>query len=73
MVLRVLEIYRSLQGETSRVGLPVVIIRLAGCNLSCRWCDTPEAKDGGLELPLLEVVERALALSRCPWPHDPGH
>lgn len=41
--LSVAEIYRSLQGETSRVGCPTVLVRLAGCPLRCVWCDTPGA------------------------------
>ncbi len=43
--LRVSEIFLSLQGESSRAGLPCVLVRLAGCNLSCAWCDTPHARN----------------------------
>lgn len=43
LTLNVYEIFRSLQGESSFVGLPCVFVRLAGCNLRCRWCDTLEA------------------------------
>lgn len=38
------EIFRSIQGESTFQGLPCSFIRLAGCNLDCRWCDTPYAK-----------------------------
>jgi 7-carboxy-7-deazaguanine synthase len=56
------EIYRSVQGETSFAGKPCTLVRLSGCNLRCRWCDTPQAFTGGTRMALGEVVERALAL-----------
>jgi len=40
------EIFYSLQGETTRTGFPSLFIRLAGCNLNCRWCDTAYARTG---------------------------
>ena len=57
------EIYRSIQGETSFVGRPCTLVRLSGCNLRCRWCDTPQAFQGGTRLPRAEVVRRALELA----------
>ncbi|MBV5325760.1 MAG: 7-carboxy-7-deazaguanine synthase QueE, partial [Rhodospirillaceae bacterium] len=45
--LRLTEVFLSLQGETSRAGLPTVFIRLAGCPLRCRWCDTTYSFQGG--------------------------
>ncbi|MBW2529183.1 MAG: radical SAM protein [Deltaproteobacteria bacterium] len=42
--LLVAEVFRSIQGESTFAGLPCTFIRLAGCNLRCRWCDTPEAQ-----------------------------
>lgn len=45
--LKISEIFHSLQGESSRVGLPTVFIRLTGCPLRCRWCDTEYAFQGG--------------------------
>ncbi len=45
--MRVYEIFRSIQGETTRVGLPMWFVRLAGCDQDCAYCDTPEARDAG--------------------------
>ncbi|HEY5789149.1 MAG TPA: 7-carboxy-7-deazaguanine synthase QueE [Gammaproteobacteria bacterium] len=45
--LRVTEIFCSLQGESRTVGLPTVFVRLTGCPLRCRWCDTEYAFSGG--------------------------
>ena len=47
MALRLTEIFFSLQGEASRVGLPTVFVRLAGCPLRCVWCDTTYSFTGG--------------------------
>ena len=55
------EIYRSLQGESTFVGLPCVFVRLTACHLRCRYCDTPHAFHQGETLGLDEVVDRALA------------
>lgn len=54
------EIYRSIQGETSFAGRPCVLVRLTGCNLRCRWCDTTQAFHGGKRMTRAEVLERAL-------------
>jgi 7-carboxy-7-deazaguanine synthase len=59
--LRLTEIFFSLQGETSRTGLPTVFIRLAGCPLRCDWCDTTYSFTGGepssVEAVLAEVAK----------------
>ena len=55
--LRVTEIFFSLQGETSRVGLPTVFIRLTGCPLRCGYCDTAYAFHGGRTLTIAEVLD----------------
>jgi 7-carboxy-7-deazaguanine synthase len=56
------EIYRSVQGETSFAGKPCTLVRLSGCNLRCRWCDTPQAFTGGTRMTRDQVVQRALEL-----------
>jgi 7-carboxy-7-deazaguanine synthase len=55
--LRVTEIFLSLQGETSRVGLPTVFVRLTGCPLRCGYCDTAYAFHGGATMTLAAVLE----------------
>lgn len=54
--LRVTEIFHSLQGETSRMGLPTVFVRLTGCPLRCGYCDTAYAFHGGTTLSLEHVL-----------------
>jgi 7-carboxy-7-deazaguanine synthase len=56
--LRITEIFHSLQGETSRVGLPTVFVRLTGCPLRCRWCDTTYSFQGGSAMTLAAVLDR---------------
>lgn len=57
-VLHISEIFYSLQGETSRVGLPTVFIRLTGCPLRCGYCDTAYAFTGGRNLSIGEVMNK---------------
>lgn len=59
--LRVTEIFFSLQGETSRTGLPTVFVRLTGCPLRCGYCDTAYAFHGGESMALEEVLARVAA------------
>ena len=56
LTLRISEIFYSLQGETTRVGLPTVFVRLTGCPLRCSWCDTTYAFTGGRTLSLEEIL-----------------
>lgn len=55
--LRITEIFYSLQGESTFVGLPTVFIRLTGCPLRCGYCDTTYAFKGGNLLSLDEILE----------------
>ncbi|WKZ33435.1 MAG: radical SAM protein [Thermodesulfobacteriota bacterium] len=63
----VYEIFKSIQGESSYAGLPCVFIRLAGCNLGCRWCDTPYARvpDEASELSIGEVMREVARYGDC--------
>lgn len=58
-VLRVTEIFHSLQGETSRVGLPTVFVRLTGCPLRCGYCDTAYAFHDGTSMTVAAILDAA--------------
>jgi len=60
-VLRVSEIFYSLQGEGQDIGRPVVFLRLAGCNLRCVTCDTTYAWEDGEEMPVRVIRDRLKA------------
>lgn len=64
--LRVDEILCTIQGEGTRAGLPCVLVRLAGCNLHCRWCDTPTARDSQAGEPMrVEQIVQAARDTGC--------
>jgi len=62
--LRVREIYRSIQGESTYAGWPCVFVRTAGCDIRCVYCDEPHAlvAAGGEKLTVDEVLARVAAL-----------
>ncbi len=60
--IRVTEIFRSIQGESTRAGFPCAFVRLTGCSLRCVWCDSAYAFHGGKEMPVSEAAEKVLAL-----------
>ncbi len=55
--LKIFEIFYSLQGESSRVGLPTIFIRLSGCPMRCHYCDTAYAFQGGSMMTIDEIME----------------
>jgi len=59
--MNICEIFHSIQGESSYAGLPCTFVRLAGCNLRCRYCDTAYALGEGKEMSIEQVLEQALA------------
>jgi 7-carboxy-7-deazaguanine synthase len=56
------EIYRSLQGESTRAGLPCTLVRLAGCGLRCTYCDTAYAFHGGEPMSVPQIAAQVKAL-----------
>ncbi len=56
--LRVTEIFLSLQGESTLVGMPTVFVRLTGCPLRCTWCDTAYAFKGGEWIEQDQIYDR---------------
>ncbi|MBK5259436.1 MAG: 7-carboxy-7-deazaguanine synthase QueE [Thermoanaerobaculia bacterium] len=56
--MRITEIFHSIQGESSHAGRPCVFVRLTGCNLRCRWCDSAYTFTGGEKIEIEQIVEK---------------
>ncbi len=63
--MRLIELYKSVQGESSFTGLPCIFVRFAGCNLRCSWCDSTYTFTGGQPFTEDEVVAQIEALAPC--------
>ena len=55
--MRITEIYQSIQGESSFVGLPCVFVRTTGCDLRCSWCDSEFTFSGGAPMSIDQILE----------------
>ena len=57
-MIKINEIYLSVQGESTHTGLPCIFIRLTGCNLRCSWCDTAYAFHEGKDMSIDEILQK---------------
>ena len=60
-MLRVTEVFRSIQGESTHAGRPCAFIRLTGCPMRCVWCDSEYTFSGGQHLPIDDVIDQVRA------------
>ena len=56
--MRITEIYKSVQGESSYAGLPCIFVRTTGCDLRCSWCDSEFTFTGGSQMSLDEIISK---------------
>jgi 7-carboxy-7-deazaguanine synthase len=64
-MLRVTEIFRSIQGESTHAGRPCTFVRLTGCPMRCTWCDSEYTFSGGDHFSLAQIVDQVRAFD-CP-------
>ena len=62
MSLKIHEIFHSIQGESSRIGLPTTFVRLTGCPMRCVYCDTAYAFSGGSNMSLADIMQKVAEL-----------
>ena len=63
--MHLIELYKSVQGESSFAGLPCIFVRLAGCNLRCAWCDSEYTFSGGKPFSAEEIIAQIEELAPC--------
>jgi 7-carboxy-7-deazaguanine synthase len=61
--MQIIEIYRSIQGESSFAGVPCIFVRLTACNLRCTWCDSEYTFAGGGKMSIEEVEQEVMKLA----------
>ncbi|HEY1939796.1 MAG TPA: radical SAM protein [Candidatus Angelobacter sp.] len=61
--MQIIEIYRSIQGESSFAGVPCIFVRLAACNLRCSWCDSEYTFTGGKKMTAAEIEQQVRSLA----------
>jgi len=57
-MLRVTEIFRSIQGESTHAGRPCTFVRLTGCPMRCTWCDSEYTFTGGDHFPIEQIMQK---------------
>jgi len=62
LTLKISEIFFSVEGEGLRQGEPTIFVRLSGCNLRCRFCDTKDAWEGGREIPEKLILSKIVGI-----------
>lgn len=62
-MLRVTEIFRSVQGESTHAGRPCAFVRLTGCPMRCVWCDSEYTFTGGVSVAIEDVIEQVGAMN----------
>src|ERR1700753_627518 len=61
--MQIIEIYRSIQGESAFAGVPCIFVRLTACNLRCSWCDSEYTFTGGRKMTIDEVEQEVIKLA----------